>query len=503
MTVDIKTSHAILGVLSEHPEADFMWAAAFPDEPLDILPRVLESCGGIPKAHLSLPESHTPFYASAAFWNNFAQINTLVCKAGDQFNYNDFMDQVHTPETHSMYMDAVKHNAVLKIFQPEVWYKNYAEMERLFYAMTLTDRQKHFDRDGRIDLDLKRAVLATEGRRAVEDRLMEMNFTEKGFEEYFAQKFGKNYNELKNIFAQYAEPLAKDYLIHPDDCGHTAFNYMHAWDNYVEIVNNLHENGERLEVYDFLRKYGTADNMLERAFTFKRLPVVFTPAHWMGRLDDMLQVWEGVKPDWRKEPISQVQFEALYTEAENLTYAGMANYGGIQSKIDLRSPLNDTSAGEKPVYAVGLTSFWMNFDATVETLAARGEKITLDDLRLRSGETNDNAILKAVKMGYAERLLAHCRDIGEKLSLEDLLSKDSQQCTLIDLLADRKQLALIFTPEIWCGRLEEMREAWRNVRQGDQSQVDMKSLEIAVKQASFKALANDNFRLAPRKRGLN
>lgn len=502
MSLDITVSHAILAVLSGHPEADIMWARAFPDEPLDILPRVIESCGGFAKDHLFLDEKQTPFFASALFWQNFEQINALIRKSGDQLHYDDFMRQFHTPETHSMYMDAVKHKALGAVFKPAVWHKNYDEMEKLCYTMSQPERVTLFNREGRIDLDLKRAVLATENRVAVEDRLQSLGLTEKTFEQHFAQHFSKNYAELKNLLAQNGEPLRKDYLLHPDDCGHTAFNYVHTWDNYADIVEQLAENGERFEIADFLCKRGTADNILERAFTFKRLPDIFTPAHWVGRLEEMLEVWAQIKPDWRKEPIAQKNFDDLYTEAENLTYTGVANYDGLRSRIDLVSPLNPGAGeGEKPIYAIGLTSFWMNIDATLERLAAQNEKLTLDDLRLRSGETQDNAILKGIKMGHAERLVQLCTEMGQRLTLDDLLSRDNQECTVLDLLADRKQLALVFTPEMWAGRLEDMREAWRNVRQGDQSQVDMAKLEIAVKQASFKALANDNFRLPSRRRG--
>lgn len=502
MSRDISVSQALVSAFIEHPQADFYWERVFPGVDRAELPRILDTCGWLTKDELMMRGEDGKALADCpGFWRNFDKINAHIRGNAEHFTFQDFSKSLDGHDNYHLVFLARKYDGFGKVFQPDVWAGHADDMESTFYLLFQAERKILHNRAGFIDLDLKRKVLASEGRQMPEDRLKLMGLRTDDFHSFFALRHGFNYGEWKDCLQRHGQPMTKDFYLLPDDAGDTVFCFAHAWQHYEDIVGELAKNGERFDVSDFTRKMGRVPNILERAYDRDSLHKVFTPAHWEGRTQDMLDLWEQVLPKWKmmKPQNSQAAFEAAFAEAENLTYGKLVDVAAVPAKVDLLSRLNFDKR-EQPVIALGLKAFWENAEAIGQALAVKGEKITLADLRTRSGALEEPALLKAAKLGHFDSLQALCKLSGEKLSVTDLLEEDIRGANTIDVLAERKELAKVFTPDLWVGRIDDMRELWRNVRQSDQGQVDFAKVEMAVKQATFRSLSNDNFQLPPRPR---
>jgi hypothetical protein len=264
-----------------------------------------------------------------------------------------------------------------------------------------------------------------------------------------------------------------------------------VWSRYDDIVSSLQAKGDRFEMRDFLRQVGNVPNMLMRAFEKGALNKVFTAAHWEGRLSDMLDLWSHVKDGWKISPMTVNDFDKAYAEAESLTFGGGLLFKDIGSKGDLLRRIGD---GSPAVIPLGLKAFWDHFSDADERLKALGEKITLADLRQKSGQMGNSCLMGAAKLGHFARVVEISRQCGETLTLDDFLAKDRHGNTMLNILTERGELAAVFAPDLWAGRLTDMKTLWTHVRVADRRQIDMQQVEVAVRQATLKMQAKNKFK---------
>ena len=110
-------------------------------------------------------------------------------------------------------------------------------------------------------------------------------------------------------------------------------------------------------------------------------------------------------------------------------------------------------------------------------------------------------LMNAVKFGHFDKVVDIARKSGQPVTLDDFLSKDKHGNSLLNILADRNQLSLAFSPDLWAGRVADMKTLYTHVRVNDRTQVDIMQCEVAANQATLKMQMKDKFRLKPNRPG--
>lgn len=488
---------AIIAALVEHPEQEKYKARAFSGENLDkVMDAISEQGNKLTKADFFTVDDEGRYLIdTAGFWKNFDKIREIIERAGEKFGIDDFTRALNRDETRTLVDSAAQYNGLPKLFCQETWAGRFDEMERLWYRVPMPSRKLVFKTDGQMDIGLKRGLLAAEGREAPEDMLQKAGLSPFDVKNAFMER--GNYEELKRKLHQSGDYLRKDYLMLLDSAGDTAFYYQNTWDHYGDIVKNLNAHGQSMEVADFIRQIGTRPNILMRAAERNALNKVFTPEHWTNRLPEMMELWSCVLGGWKTASLTAKDFDNAYATAESLTYAVKVDFQKFDGKQALLQPLNSEGVekGESPVLPLGLKAFWENLSSARACLAESGQKIVLDDLRKTSGYMGDSCLMSAVKFGHFSSVTEIVKGAGETLAVGDFLAKDRHGNTLLNILAERNELAQAFSPDMWVGRAQDMKTLWAHVRVNDRNQLDIQQAIIAVEQATLRQKAKNRFKL--------
>jgi hypothetical protein len=204
----------------------------------------------------------------------------------------------------------------------------------------------------------------------------------------------------------------------------------------------------------------------------------------------MTSLWSRVLEGWKMPPMTTQAFDAAFAAAEDMTYPGAADPRHMQSKKDVLRPV---STGNPPVLPIGLASFWEVFPVIQQKLANMGQPLTIADLRQNSGVQNEMALIRAVKLGHIDDVLAIARRCADKPAVEDFMIKDCHGNTLLNVLADRKELSKIFKADAWVGRIDEMKRLWSYVRVADRDQISFPQVLLTVKQETLRRSVKDTF----------
>jgi len=498
---------AIIAALCEHPDQEKYKTRAFSGENLEkVMEALAEQRNKLTKEDFFTQDDEGKYLIDTpGFWRNFDKVLAIVNKAGDKFTMDDFKKPLGPNEDSRSLLDSARQNGGLgKIFSASVWQGRFDEMERLWYYVPMPSRRELFRNDGQLDPVLKRNLLNAEGREMPEDRLAKAGLTPNDVRQAFSQN--GNYEDITRRLAQNGDWLRKEYLLLPDNSGDTVFYHQGAWDRFNDISKRMQSRGEQFETADFIRQMGYSANVLTRAYERGGLQHVFAPQHWVDRLPEMTELWSRVLPGWKTGTMTVQAFDKSYAEAESLTYGKLVDYERFESKQALLRPLNPDavqSGAEKPVLPIGLKAFWDNIDTVQQKLANMGARLSLSDLRQKSGEMEDTCLITAIKFGHFEAVQSIARKAGEKIGVDDFLSKDRHGNTMLNILAERGELHQVFQPENWAGRLSEMKALWTNVRVTDRNQVDFEQVEVSAQQATLRQQVSDdfNFKLKPRKPG--
>jgi len=472
---------AIVASLTEHPQAEKYRQRAFMENPAQLV-EALAQKQVLTKADFLAPDDEgKPFIDSTGGWKNFEKIAEILGLSGEKFTYDDFASPMVSGTEKTLLESAKANSGVPKIFTFEVWKGHFDEMEKLWYKLPTYERNRS---QGVVPIDLKRKLLAFEGRTAPEDRLAKARLTLTDIRGAATSDYSfKDVNDKLKLAGDY---FRKDYVLMKDSAGDTMFDGRpNAWSKFEQVLKIMEAHGERLEVGDYLRKVSSTQCLLERAAEQKSLNKVFAPTQWTDRLPDMLTLWSNVLDAWKAAPMTTQDFDKAYAEAEGLTYAKRFLASDLNGKADLLTPLN-AGLNEKPVLPLGLKVLWDNFGAVQEHLTEKGESLTLADLRTPSGQMGDSCLISAAKFGYFDRVLDIAKQSGQQLTMNDFLSKDGHGTTLISILAEKRQLSQVFTVNNWTGHIGDMRKLWSHVSASQRKQVDYAKLETGVKQATLK-----------------
>lgn len=507
MSGQLYIKQAIIAALCEHPDQEKYKTRAFSSGNLEkVMEALAEQRNTLTKADFFAQDDEGKYLIDTpGFWRNFDKVQAILNKSGEKFTIDDFRKPLGPNDDSRSLLDGARQWGGLgKIFTKSVWEGRFDEMERLWYYVPMPSRRELFRNDGKLDLALKRDLLNAEGRDMPEDRLARAGLTPQDIYQAFTQN--GNYEEVNRRLAQAGDYLRKEYLMLPDKDGYTVFYEQGAWDRYNDISKRLAAHGEQFETRDFIRQMGYSANMLTRAYEHNGLQHVFAPQHWVDRLPEMIDLWSRVLPGWKNGSITTSGFDAAYAEAESLTYGKLVDFNRFQSKQELLRPLNPDAAqsgAEKPVLPIGLKAFWDNIDTVQQKLSNMGAKLSLADLRKQSGEMEDSCMIAAVKFGRFADVQDIARRAGEKITIDDFLSKDCHGNSMLEILSERRELSLVFQPENWAGRLGEMKTLWTHVRVAERAQVNFEQVEVAAQQATLRQQVSDdfNFKLKPRKPG--
>ncbi|TAL31506.1 MAG: hypothetical protein EPN97_10950 [Alphaproteobacteria bacterium] len=493
---------ALIAAMVEHPDQDKYRTRAFSNENLEkVVEALAESKNKLSKADFFTPDDEGKYLIDTpGFWKNFSKVLDIVTKAGEKFTFDDFTKPLTRDDYRNEQrdlLDSARQNGGLdKIFQADVWKGRYDEMERLWYRVPMPSRRDLFRNDGLIDPTLKRTLLAAEGKASPEDGLAKAGLTTNDLFSAFRER--GNYEEFSRKLGAANDYLRKDYLLLPDNSGDTIFYYQATWDKFADITRNLAAHGERFEVADFLRQVGRQPNILTRAAERKTLDKVFAADNWVDRLPEMLDLWSQVREGWKTSSMTARDFDNSYADAESKTYGKLVDFKAIHGKQDLLTPLDTTQpATASPILPLGLKSFWDNYADADKRLTETGSKLSIADLRQTSGFMGSTILMSAVKFGQFDKVVDISRKSGEPVTLDDFLSKDRHGNSLLNILAERNQLALAFSPDLWAGRVADMKTLWTHVRINDRTQVDYQQVEVAAKQATLKMQVKDKFKLKP------
>lgn len=484
---------AIVASLTEHPDAEKYIQRAFSEDPAGLV-RELSHPQALTKADFfATDDEGKSFIDSAGAWRNFDKIAEIIRLGGERFTFEDFTSPLTAASQKTLLDSARTNSGTAKVFTFENWKGHFGEMERLWYKLPSHDRNKN--QSGGMPLDLKRQLLAFEGRKLPEDGLAKAGLSLSDLRSVVTNDY--YFNDVNKKLQQVGDYLRKDYVLMTDSAGDTMFDRKDTFARFDAVLKILNQHGERLEVKDYTRQLGNVPSLLERAAEQNALHKVFAPAQWVDRLPDMLELWSNVREGWKRAPMTLQDFDNAYAEAEGLTYAKRFVAMNVTGKTDLLTPINE-NPDVKPVLPLGLKVFWDNVDTVQAHLKERGEALTVQDLRAPSGQTGDSCLIAAAKFGHFDKVIEIAKQSGDHVTMADFLSKDGHGNTLISILAEKRQLSQVFTVDAWTGHIGEMKELWSHVSAAHHRQIDYAHLEIAVKQATLKQKKDSGPKIRPR-----
>jgi len=484
MSNGIYIKQAIMASLCEHPRAKEYMERAFSQDNIQSGIEALKDTQSLKIADIFIPDDDGLFIIdNAASWKNFDKLVKVINANKESFTFEEFSKPLGK-NGRSLIDMAIEHSALDKVFSLDLWKGNFDEMERLWYRVPVPHRKAVFSNEGLIPLDLKRELFEYEGRITPEDRLLKSGLRPVDVYQAFSNR--RSFDELNTKLESNGDYLRKEYVMIVDVSGNTIFDHRAvAWNFYDEFIKDLQKHGEKMEVTDFVRQVSYAHNVFSRAAEHRVLNKVFNPNHWEGRLDDMLELWGAALDGWKISPMTVSDFDNAYLKAENLTYAETFKELKFKGKSDLLKPLNSTENGEKPVMPLGLKCLWDSFEEIQTSLNNVGDRLTVSDLRIKTGQMENTFLITAVKLGHFDKVVKLSKSSNEKITLDDFLSKDHHGNSLLEILAEKNQLAEVFNPDIWVGRVTEMQTLWSNVGAMHRTQIDFSKMSVKAKQATL------------------
>jgi hypothetical protein len=410
------------------------------------------------------------FFEHADIWEHLGEIITAIKKNGGKIDGKDFTKVVIN--TKSPLDFAIEKGTESRIFTPEIWEGQQAEMERAWFRVP---RDK---RDADFFMQLRRDIAAAEGRELREDVLDSMGISVQMVRN--AIRDGE-YESLQKKLAKHNDYLRACDVILLDTYGDHTLDSSASWRNFGKLQAELAAHGEFMTVDDFLMKHHDRKSPLEWALSESALKQIFTVQMWRDRLSDMMTLLEHVPSDRR----GSLNIDEVVREIQEESYGKRIPFGPELRKGMLTNVMNDAAGTETPIRGLGLKKTWDLIAMVRDTLKKNGEAITLEDLRLTSGNRNETVMAAAARFGRFDAVLDILTERGETLSVADLCRKSKNEESILDLLVRQKKLGTILKPELWVDRREEFKVLWSELP--DQAQEDI-GYQDFISQMNFIAL---------------
>ncbi len=439
-------------------------------------------------------------HQSAKFWLALPQIKAELEKAGVQSALHSLL---LSPLPGGNVNDTLLHYAerqreLLKnIFVADLWRGELQAFEDIYYRTRPESRTQHKG------IALRRDIANLSNKTIREDAYEAAGLKHDDLVNILKREFFET-TDAKALHALDAKMQAKgqriekeDFLMpcltHFDDSiGEGVFLFAAAWSNFKSIHAFLESRGERLSRDDLLRHTGDGLSAFELCLSRDVLYFLFVPEYWVGYPEEVTDLWQLIPASKRADVLAldgrPFDFASFLQKVEDLTFAKGLDLNNI-SKAYLFQPMQTVqSKGGQRREPLALPAVWQKMDQIAVALAARGEKITLADLRQNIGHKPINYLLVAANSNNFDKVLSLLQQSGEALRTADLLLPQADGQTVIASLGHEEKLEMVFRPQLWVGRSTELRQLWAGVPAPYQAQVDFPAVLAQVNMLTLRTL---------------
>ncbi|MBU0858438.1 MAG: hypothetical protein KJ667_00740, partial [Alphaproteobacteria bacterium] len=401
-----------------------------------------------------------PLFAHEQTWENLPRIAALLKAQGEHFTAQDFMTPLTGVLSPVRYAERTR--KLDKLFSPEIWEGRRQELDKVFYSVMKVERDKlNFT-------EIRRAVAALTGELTPEDRLKTYNLDPSSVRTKIRNG---NISELKTDLAKHGDRITKEYVFLLDSAGDNIFEFKDTFEQIDKWLPELEAHGERLGKDDFLFSVGDQKTPLQHAINHSQLPKIFRARIWHGHAAEMLELFEKLPQTERVK----VDIQAVLSELKEAEYGPKVVTGKDVTLETLTSVLNEAERNNGnffPIHALGFERVWKEMAQIRQTLAEKGQKLTLDHLRQPAGLSGDTVMMLAARGGHFDQVMAIAADAGEVLSVAELTAPGNNGKSLLDVLVTRGEAPSLFKAESWIGRGQELMTLWDKIPQDKRKDID-------------------------------
>jgi hypothetical protein len=180
---------------------------------------------------------------------------------------------------------------------------------------------------------------------------------------------------------------------------------------------------------------------------------------------------------------AKVDIQGVLSELKEAEYGAKIVTGDKVTLESLTKVLNEHERGQDnfyPVHALGFERVWKDMDSIRETLARRGETLTLDHLRQPAGLAGDNVMMLAARTGHFAQVMAIAAASKDVVSLDELTREGPGGKSIFDVLVARGEIATMLKPESWIGRGRDLMALWDKIPADKRKDVDFEAIHGRV-----------------------
>lgn len=400
----------------------------------------------------STTENDKSFFEYKQTWVNLGKLLNVMKENGEEIAPEDFRKPIKGQKSAlDMASDC---SATEEIFVPEMWAGRREEMEKTWYAIDKWKRPKiDFD-------DVRIAVAKLEGKTLREETLKEMGIDPEDM--YKAIKEGKLDDMKAKLDAKGGHFTLDDAKLRDGDGDHALYAKA-GWDKFDQLFAEWEAHGEIPDADFFLFKNGDRESIIDKAFTHTSQGKVFNATVFAGRPDEAVKLHSALKDDQKKK----VDINALVSEIVENECGSQLLLDDSVSVEKLTEAMyvigEGTEEGPSPIIPLGLKTVWENMERISAALGAKGESITMSDLRKPCGLGGDTCLHRAARFSAFDKVLDMIAKSGDKLSVDDLSAKNSNDESVLDILSETGQVDLLLDSNLWVGRTGDLAALWEQM----------------------------------------
>lgn len=408
-------------------------------------------------------------------WKNFSKIEGYLARSGESFQPQDL--DVILPNYKSLVQNAAGHNAVDMLFSPGIWKGRMTSMEEKWYSLPKNDRRfSDFQQ-------IRREVAKAEGRVLREDQLERMGYSQGKLA--FALRNGR-LKEAMTYLESSGDRLRKEDMFLRDSDNQTILDFYPAWDHFEQWYPELLRHDDGFTVEDFLATRVDSRGPLATVVNHNMLHKVFRAEFWAKNPQDMLRLYSHVPEDKK----AALDIDGVLADIIEINYGQEFDVALMNHPDEFMRPvpgpeLKGRNGQPITVFPGMLKTFWESFNTIVSVMDWNQNPMTLAHLRRRSPLLNESFVHTGIRYGKLETILHLARESGEGMRLDDFCRKNGRGQTALSEVIRRKQAALLFAPDLWVGRVQEMLTLWNEMPQDARRGID---IHVAHSQANRMSL---------------
>lgn len=407
------------------------------------------------------------FFEYIDVWTHMDEAVTALRAKGLDIKGSDFTKTVAGAKSPVALAD--DRDVLAKLFTPVIWQGEYNAMLGAWFGLGFSNTRKD-----KLDfIAIQEQVAATEGKTCRPAQLKKMGIDPGDLRSAVTSG---DYAKVREKLAEHGDHFRREDVFTLDKWGDHTLDTNSGWKHLGEMWDELAKNGERLEIEDFQFGVPGRDTILKDAQDSEdNLKELFKPRLWYGRLDDVVRL-HGMLSDSSK---GKIKIDEVVEELISHDYAVRVEKGQIAGHSDIVEPINAADSAKPGFHAIrplGLKEVWNKIARVQDLLQAKGEAITLDDLRQRSGKSDETCLLHAARYGNFDRVMGIARAGGEQLRVDELIEKDASGKSVVDYLVEQDKLNLLLEPSDWVGRGQDLAKLWQAIPEKSRDKINFQQL---------------------------